>query len=295
MIRLGIIGSDNFHAVAFAKVCNTTDSGPQRRDARVVAICGGDPARTEEVARIGNIPAITATPDEMIGQIDAALIVNRHGGLHAQYALPFLEAGIPTWVDKPFALTSEDAEAMLSTANRVGTPLASFSTLRYASYTRRFQRKMLPVGRLLTGTVSGANHGAGAPPDAYGGLPFYGCHVAELLGEIFGIGVTSVQASRHGTHILATVYYNDERVVSLQFLGDVQPGWHVTAYAADGSGHYQVDTRDCYRRGLDVILRMVRTGQRPLSDDQLLESVRVMEMITRALASDAERAAVGNG
>lgn len=285
MIRLGIIGSDSYHAVAFSQVCNTTDDGPQRHDARVVAICGDDPARTEEVARIGCIPTIVVNPEEMLGQIDAALVVYRHGDLHARYALPFLDAGVPTWVDKPFAIKSVDAEAMLDATHRTHTPLTSFSTLRYASSTRRFLRNMRPHGTLITGSISGANHGAGAPPDAYGGLPFYGCHVVELLGEIFGCGVASVQASRHGTHVQATAYYHDERVVNLQLLGDVQPGWHVTAYAAGGTGHYQVDAKDSYRRGLDVILRMVRTGQRPLDDDQLLESVRVMEMITRALVA----------
>jgi hypothetical protein len=46
-----------------------------------------------------------------------------------------------------------------------------------------------------------------------------------------------------------------------------------------------VDTKDCYQRGLQVILKMMKTGQRPLTDDQLLETVRVMEMITQGAAS----------
>lgn len=293
MFRLGIVGSDSYHAVAFAQICNTARAGPQRRDARVAMVCGDDPARTAEVARLGKIPKVVATPGEMIGRIDAALILDRHGGLHAGHAIPFLEAGVPTWVDKPFALTSDDARAMLDAASRTGTPVTSFSTLRCAGCTRRFQRKLEPLGRLITGSISGANHGAGAPPQAYGGLPFYGCHVVELMGELFGTGVVSVQASRHGTHILATARFDDERVVNLQFLGDVEPAWHVTAYAAKGSAHYQVDTRDCYRRAMGVILRMARTGRRPLSDEQMLQSVRVMEMIAEALGREERPAANG--
>jgi predicted dehydrogenase len=284
LIRLGIVGSDNFHAIAFAKLCNTTAAGGVR-GAQVTAIYGEQEARTAEVAAQGQIPKIVARPEEMIGCIDGVLIVLRHGGEHAQYALPFLEAGVPVWVDKPLALTLEDASRMIDAANRHGAPMSSFSTLRYAGHTQRFLRKMRPHGTLVTGAIMGANHGAGASPDAYGGLPFYGIHVVELLAEIFGYGVRDVQTVKHHTHVQATVCYHDERIVNLQFLGDVEPAWHVTAYAAGGSGHFQVDTKDCYQRGLQVILKMMKTGQRPLTDDQLLETVRVMEMITQGAAS----------
>jgi predicted dehydrogenase len=282
MIRLGIIGSDNYHAVAFSQLCNTAQGTEQVRGARVVSIYGEDAARTEEVAGLGQIPTIVTAPEEMIGKVDAVLVVLRHGDLHARYAVPFLDAGVPTWVDKPFAIKPDDAVQMLRAASRKGTPLSSFSTLRYAGCTQRFLRKMRSYGEPVTGTIMGANHGAGAGPDAYGGLPFYGSHVVELLTEVFGYGVRDVEVVTHHSHVQATVRYHDERIVNLQFLGAVAPAWHVTAYARDGSAHFQVDTKDCYRRGLQVILRMIRTRQRPLSDDQLLETVRVMDRITRA-------------
>ena len=282
VIRLGIVGSDNYHAVAFSQLCNT-DQEKTPPNARVVAIWGEDQARTEEVAGLGKIPTIVKDPLEMLGQVDGVLVVCRHGDLHAPQAIPFLEARVPTWVDKPFAIAPADAARMVETARRTNTPLTSFSTLRYARCTQRFLRTMRPHGKLVTGVISGANHGAGAPRDAYGGLPFYGCHVVELLGEIFGCGVTAVEAVAHQTHIHAVVRYADERVVTLQFLGDVAPAWHVTAYAQGGSDHFKADTKDCYKQGLAVILRMIRTRERPLSDEQLLESVRVMDLITRAL------------
>ena len=284
MIKLGIVGSDNFHAIAFAQLCNTTAGTQQVRGARVVTIYGEDAARTEEVAARGQIPAIATAPEEMIGQVDAVLVVVRHGALHTRYAVPFLEAGVPTWVDKPFAISPDDAALMLQAAARKNTPLSSFSTLRYAGCTQRFLRKMRSYGEPVTGSIMGANHGAGVGPDAYGGLPFYGSHVVELLAEIFGYGVCDVEVVTHHSHVQAIVRYHDERIVNLQFLGDVAPAWHVTAYGRDGASHLAVDTKDCYKRGLEVILRMIRTAQRPHSDDQLLETVRVIDMITRAAA-----------
>jgi len=281
MIRLGIVGSQNYHAVAFAQLCNAPGGV---RAASVVGIFGEEVQHTREVAHNCNIPMIVSAPEELIGAVDGVLIVLRHGGEHARYALPFLEAGIPTWVDKPFAICPADAELMVATANRHYTPLTSFSTLRYAGGTQRFLTKMRRHGTLKTGTISGANHGAGAGPDAYGGMAFYGCHIVELLAEIFGYGVCDVQAVRHHSHVHATVRYPDDRMVNLQFLGDVLPAWHVTAYTEGATGHFQVDTKDCYRRGLQVILEMIRTGKRPLTDEQLLETVRVMHMVSSAVS-----------
>lgn len=41
-------------------------------------------------------------PDEMIGQIDAVLIESVEGSFHYDRTAPFLEAGLPVFVDKPF-------------------------------------------------------------------------------------------------------------------------------------------------------------------------------------------------
>jgi len=113
MIRIGIVGSDNTHAERFSELCNLEGFPGRVRGARVVSIYGRDPQRTAEVAEKGRIPRIVETPDEMLGQVDAVMVVFRHGALHCEHALPFLEAGVPTFVDKPFATTVRDARRMV--------------------------------------------------------------------------------------------------------------------------------------------------------------------------------------
>src|ERR1051326_175329 len=76
MIKLGIVGSDNSHADAFSQLCNLDKgfNGFKCRGAKVVAIYGHDPKRTEEVARNGQIPTIVEKADHMIGIVDAVLV-----------------------------------------------------------------------------------------------------------------------------------------------------------------------------------------------------------------------------
>src|ERR1043166_4180473 len=132
MVKLGIVGSDNSHADAFSQLCNRDKgfNGFRCRGAKVVAIYGHDAKRTEEVASNGQIPTIVENAEHMIGMVDAVLVVFRHGDLHAKYALPFIDAKISTFVDKPFSIKPSDAEQMLAAARKRRTLLTSFSTLR---------------------------------------------------------------------------------------------------------------------------------------------------------------------
>ncbi len=129
MIRIGIVGSDNSHAIALSQLCNLSDT-PERkaiRGAKVVALFGLVPERNEEVARAGKIPTIVKKPTDMIGMVDAAFVVFRHGGLHYRYVKPFLQARIPAFVDKPLACS-----ALRWARNTIGAPLAIGQT-RFAN------------------------------------------------------------------------------------------------------------------------------------------------------------------
>ena len=280
MIKFGIVGSDNSHAEAFSQLCNLEKGfgGLKVEDAKVVAIYGQEPKRTEEVARNGQIPSIIEKVEHMIGLVDAVLVVFRHGGLHASHALPFIEAGIPTFVDKPFAVAPKDAEQMLGAARKRNTLLTSFSTLRFAKSTRELLEKLKSAGPLLTGSITGPV----SLTNEYGGLHFYGCHVTELMAGIFGYGVREVRAIDHKNNVHATVLFQDDRIVNLQFLGNARSIFYATALGKDGSGQCEVDTSGCYKDGLEVVLEMIRSKKRPLTDEQLLETVRVTDAVVRS-------------
>jgi predicted dehydrogenase len=280
MIKLGIVGSDNSHADAFSQLCNLDKgfNGFKCRGAKVVAIYGHDPKRTEEVARNGQIPTIVEKADHMIGIVDAVLVVFRHGDLHARYALPFINAKITTFVDKPFAIKTGDAERMLAAARKRKTLLTSFSTLRYAKTTQEFLKTMKSAEKLVSGSIKGP----ASLQNEYGGLPFYGVHVTELLAAIFGYGVRQVNATEHRGNVHATAIYDDERMVNLQFLSNSTHDFHVTTHGLKGWGEYRIDTAGCYKYGLDLVLEMIRNKKRPLTDDQLLETVCVTDSVVKS-------------
>jgi predicted dehydrogenase len=278
MTRIGIVGSDNSHAVAFSKLCNVEGNDVHIDGAKVVAIYGRDSGRNQEVAEEGNIPEIVASPEDMIGKIDAALVVFRDGRLHREHAEPLIRAKIPTFVDKPLAISVEDATALIDLAEDNGTPLTSFSTLRYATDMVAFINEANEVGPISSGVLTGPADRA----SEYGGLPFYGVHIVEMMQALYGPGVRSVHAVEQGKTIVATVVF-DDRIMTLNFIGDASYVFHMLAFGKSGWVGRALDAGSCYKDGLEVVLEMVKTGKWPIGREELLEPVKTLEAIEKSL------------
>jgi len=283
MVKIGIVGSDNSHAIAFSKLCNASGGrdGLRVRGARVTHLFGLNQARNEEVAAAGDIPTIVADPAEMLGRVDAVLVVFRHGGLHAQYALPFIKAGVPVFVDKPLACTVTDAKKLVAAAKRSGSGLTSFSTVRYAGDTVKVIKDVRKVGPLAGGVVFG-------PADAaseYGGLIFYGIHTVEIMLEVFGYDVASVRAVQSEMGVTATCAYRDGALVTLQFVTKGARGFGVMVHTQKGHVVRELNLSTCYRDGFRVYFKMFKTGAWPLTGPQLVRPIEVMEAIVASYTS----------
>ena len=67
----------------------------------------------------------------MIGQVDAVIIPTDRGWEHVERARPFIEAGLPLFIDKPLCDREEDLRQFVAW-QREGKPLLSTSCMRYA-------------------------------------------------------------------------------------------------------------------------------------------------------------------
>lgn len=282
MYRIGIVGSDNSHAERFPELTNLPDVPAEKHvdGAKVVAIFGLDPKRTEEVATKTRIPKIVADPKEMLGMVDAVMVVFRHGGLHLQYAKPFIEAGIPVFVDKPLAATPKDAEALVELAERTGTPMTSFSTLRFAKGVPEFIKDLETIGTLRTGIFT-------SPADRkseYGGLVFYAIHGSELLLATCGAGVEEVQAAQYGNNVMAVMGHKKGMLLSLNLIASGY-GFDMMAYGDKGRKKIEVDASSCYYEGFKMFMEMLRTGKSPIPHAEMIESVRIIDAVERSLQS----------
>ena len=283
MIRIGIVGSDNSHALAFAKLANIDRALGDRCAA--VGIWGADHAQADGIATETKIEKVVDRPEAMVGEIDVAVVVDRHGNLHAAHALPFLEQGLPVFVDKPLAISIDDCRRMLDVSARSGSALTSFSALRFAPAIETLAAELPELGAIK------AVHFAGPCDFAseYGGPFFYATHVVEMALRLVGDDIETVSAKRNGASVVVLVSWKNGAIGSFSLLGDAAYRFHATLFGADGMAAQEIlGGAPTYAKTLEQIVRMAETGERPLTDSQLLRPIEIIHAIEASLASGKE-------
>ena len=68
---------------------------------------------TENVARAALIENVVDRPEDMIGEVDAVICATDVGDEHVERCRPFIEAGLPMFIDKPLVNKEEDLRTFL--------------------------------------------------------------------------------------------------------------------------------------------------------------------------------------
>ena len=278
-LRIGIVGTENSHAEDIINYLNVQRKSPA---ARIVALVGDDPARNRYLADKGGIATVAPTSHELIGAVDALIVTNRDGALHRQHAEPFLDAGIPVWVDKPLACSVDDAQAIIDAARRTSTPLTSYSAVRWVPDTERLIAEAVGIGEIQTVTIVG-------PADStseYGGIFFYGIHSADLAQRLAPGGPGTVQVERAANTVVVR-YHSGAVLVTLQLVKPAESTrvpFHAMIVGRHGIVSGDVRLEENYvEPGLEVFLTMMATGRPPLAYDDLLKPISVLEQVRAVL------------
>lgn len=282
-MKIGIIGSDNSHAAAFAKAINV-DRLTGFEGIQISHIWGMNAEETQDKVLKGNIRYVVLNPADMLNHIDAVLIVLRHGGLHLEHARPFLEARMPIFIDKPLTCSTGDARKILELAEKNQVPLTSFSMVRYDSAIQNLKQNLPGPGKSLTGDVAGV-----ITPNVneYGGMIFYGIHTTELMLEIFGYGVEKIYAIHRNENTIAIASY-PQAIVTMHFMGQSAYLFCVTVHGKEKSIYQPADVGDYLPQSLKRIVDLFRTRKMHLSPAQLFEPVAIHEAIDSSLRQARE-------
>ncbi len=276
MPRIGLVSCDTSHVVQFTMRLNHVGiSEDQWVDgAQVVAAVPGTslvlperiPGFVQELRDLG--VEILERPEDLLGRVDAVCVEANDGSVHAELALPFLEAGLPVFVDKPFATTVEDARRMVRAAQAKKMPLFSASSLRYALELQRVKQDAA-LGRIVGADV----YGPAALHPRNPGLFHYGVHAVEMLYELMGTGCETVRCVFEEGAEVVVGRWSDGRLGTVRGTRSGAYAYGFTAFGEKQVAPVAVDARYIYRELLKVIVSMLRTSAWPLSAEELIEPV----------------------
>lgn len=165
----------NTFGIPGAKITHICCTGYQTRD------------EAEKIAKASKIDIVLDRPEEMIGEIDAVICATDVGSEHIQRCRPFLEAGIPMFIDKPLADNEEDLKSFLK-LRKEGAKFISSSSLRYTKELEPFYNNHFELGKLMY---------ICQPMPKF--FETYGIHAMEMIYPLLGKGFVSVQNT--GTYL----------------------------------------------------------------------------------------------
>lgn len=278
-MKIGIIGAENIHTAAIAKTINIEK---KIKGFSVDYVWGETLAFARTAAESGQIPNIVKTPKQMLGKVDAVVIDHRHAKYHLKAALPFVERGIPTFIDKPFCYRTDEGKRFLKRARMNNTPVTSFSTIPHQRSFKQLVRKMAGMGDILAGVT----YGSCDLKSKYGGIFFYGIHQVEMALAAFGYDVSSVLVTKDGNGSIGQLIYSSGKIVTMNLIKEGYSGFAITIVGSGGIYHQSITfDKNPYLNGIKMFCDMFGTCKEPLTHERLLKSVQVLEALERSVKS----------
>lgn len=277
-IKIGIIGLDTSHSIAFTKFLNGEDKKEEFKDFKIVAAYPYGsraiessykriPGYIEQVKELGVeiVPSIA----ELLDKVDCVMLETNDGNLHLEQAYEAFKAGKIVFIDKPIGANLAQAIAIFQLAKRYNVPVFSSSALRYVE-----QSQKLRNGEL--GKVLGADSYSPAHLEpSHAGMAWYGIHGIETLFTVMGIGCVSVnRMSSEGTDMVVGLW-NDGRIGTVRGARTGKAPYGGTAVTDQGvvsTGAYAG-----YEPLLEEILNFFKTRIPPVTEKETLEIFTFIE------------------
>lgn len=174
---VGLIGTQSSHASDLVRLLNSAHGSAapvmmRAWDRDRAPLPGAEKYGVEQVGAF----------EDLLGQSDVVLVLDRDGASHAETARAVIDRRLPLFVDKPLARSAEEAQNLVAHARSARVPMVSASALRWAPEMAALRDTVRSMRR--TGPCSIRVSGPADPACPWGGLWFYGTHVAEVACDL---------------------------------------------------------------------------------------------------------------
>lgn len=273
--RVGIIGLDTSHSIAFTKLLNAAEPSPKYKGYKIVAAypygsrdiessSSRIPGYIEEVKKLD--VKIADSIADLLKQVDVVLLETNDGRLHLEQVLPVLKAGKRVFIDKPIAASLHDVLAIFDASKKYKVPIFSASSLRYIKGLDGLDKAKVVGADAYSPASLEKTH-----PDLF----WYGIHGVETLYTVMGTGCKELtRVHTEGTDIVVGIW-QDGRVGTFRGTRTGKHNYGGTVYTTDGNrtlGPY-----GGYDPLLEDIIQYFEDGTVPVTPEETIEIFTFME------------------
>jgi predicted dehydrogenase len=279
-LKLGMIGLDTSHVIAFTGLLNKTNSKDHVPGGKVVAAFkGGSPDVESSHSRVDGYTRqlqeqfgvkIVDSIEELCSQVDAVLLESVDGRPHLEQARPVIKARKPLFIDKPVAGSLRDAMEIYRLAKENNVPVFSSSSYRF--YEGLIELKKSDVGEIRNVISYGPAHLEPHHPDMF----WYGVHPTEALFTIMGTGCETVVRSDSRDSDVITGTWSGGRIGTLIGLRTGATPNKVLVFGSKANAEQKAGPGG-YAPLLREIMKFFQTGVAPVPAEETIEMFAFME------------------
>jgi len=280
-IKVGIIGLDTSHVIAFTKALNDPSDKDHVPGFRVVAAYkGGSPDMESSWKRVDqytaelrdkwNVEIVDDIPT-LCSKVDAVLLESVDGRPHLEQVKPVFAAHKPVFIDKPMAGSYKDAKEIYELGKAAGVPWFTASSLRFWSETERLKNPE-GIGHVLAFDVLGPTIREPHEPSMFN----YGVHAIEMLYQLMGPGCESVTMQTSGNEDVLVGKWKDGRLGVVRGFSSGLYAFSITVYGDKGVLHSE-QKPEGYGALLVEIAKFFKTRVPPVDPSESLEVLAFME------------------
>jgi predicted dehydrogenase len=210
---------------------------------------------SESIARSSGISFICNTIKEMAGSVDAVLLSRDDPENHVAMATPFIESGIPVFIDKPLAITRKDL-AWFAKKYQEGALIMSGSSMRYSCECRSVKQELASLGNIELITAAGKKDWIK-----------YGVHIIEAIAAMLDDPKPlSVQNTGKEDKASVHIEYDNGVTAIINIFMNISSTFQISVYGQNG--WRLIDIKNSYsmfRENIMEFLRSVQEGRSRLS------------------------------
>ncbi|NBJ68071.1 MULTISPECIES: Gfo/Idh/MocA family oxidoreductase [Clostridia] len=292
MVKLGIIGMSegNGHPYSWSAICNGYNPTymkdcpflaipdylrqkkfPQDtiKDAAVTHIWTQDSQLSQHIAIASNIKNIVMNPEDMIGEVDAILLARDDYEQHLTHSEPFIQAGMPIYIDKPIAVKVADALSILHKERGKGQ-IFSCTPLRYAKEFSVTREQLESLGEIksIQATIMKS-------------WDKYAIHVLEPILNIIGFQqkIKNVKkvASNGAVHVMYLT--EEEMTINITVIeAATYLPFKITFFGTNDLLELEVvDIFNAFKASLETFIRVVQNVEQSIPSKEIIKTVEFIE------------------
>lgn len=269
MIKIGIIGmsAGNAHPYSWSAIINGHFDGGEitkvgypavaaylnaNKDtlgisgAKVTHVWTQERSVSESIAHTTQIIHVVDSLEDMVTEVDAVILGRDDAENHVAMSRPFIEAGIPIFIDKPLAITREDLE-WFSEQHAKGKFFMSCSSMRYANECRIVKQDIQSLGKLQLVTAVGKKDWLK-----------YGVHMLEAAFSLLDDPIpVTVQHIGEKDKDIVHIIFEDGMQVMVHLFMNIVPTFQLSVFGE--KGWRLIDIKNSYSMFRDNIIEFVRS------------------------------------